>query len=246
MADGTNSGDLAGLSAKLDGLQREAADLRAAFAAGRGVRMLMLLLVIAFVGGFTYLFYKMGLDFQSKQNLDKIMAEVQTKSPDITQDLAREMQKIMANAGPKVKDAFWNQFQKDADVYLAAVEKEREPLVENLQRDLNATLNAHYDKILASHGQVLKDEFKSEITDDKDYVRMMDNFKIGLQQMVKDFYVDRMKGQFQQLYKTWDGFPPAEATKAGEPTEGSQIVGHLYEFVREAMLKHDKPIGSIK
>lgn len=246
MADSANAGELSALSNRLDALEREARDLRAAFSAGRGIRTLMLLLVIAFVGGFTYLFYKMGIDFQSKQNLDKIMTEVSAKSPDISQDLTREMQKIMTNAGPKVRDAFWNQLQKDADSYLAAIEKERTPLVDNVQRDLNSTLNGHYDRILGEHSQVLKDEFKSEIKDDKDFVLMMDNFKLALHHMVKDFYVDRMKGQFMQLYKTWDEFPPAEAPKPDEPTEGSQIVGHLFEFFKEAIVKNDKPVGNTK
>lgn len=242
MAESGNSNDLTVLSSRLDTLEREARDLRAAFAAGRGIRVFLLLLVIAFVGGFSYLFYKMGLDFQSKQNLDKILAEVTAKSPDITGDLEREMRKIMTNAGPKVRDAFWNQMQKDADSYLAAIERERDPLLENVQRDLNVSLNSHYDQILAQHGEVLKEEFKSEIKDDKDYVAMMDNFKLALHQMVKDHYVDRMKGQFVQLYKSWDTFPPAEAPKPGDPTEGSQIVGHLMEFFKEAIVKNDKPV----
>src|SRR5262249_1318028 len=108
-----------------------------------------------------------------------------------------------------------------------AVEKERPKLMENLQKQLEKKLEAHYENVLKKYKDALEQEFPT-IKDKKQHERMMANLKVALDELIQKYYVKEMNDQLVSIFNELDKFPSAEKPKKGDLPLEDQFTANLW------------------
>jgi hypothetical protein len=99
-----------------------------------------------------------------------------------------------------------DQLKDDMPTFMTLLGTERDNLAVNLQSRMEGLVRAKYDKTVDQHREILKEQFPS-VKDDRDIDLMAENFKDAFGPLVKRHYGDRIRSEFDQMYKTWDDFP---------------------------------------
>jgi len=101
----------------------------------------------------------------------------------------------------------------------------------NLQSRMEGLVRGKYDKTLDQHRKILIEEFPS-IKDDRDIDVMAENFKDAFGPLVKQHYGDKIRNEFDRMYKTWDDFPIDKSKKNRE-----ELSNELYSLLF-ALMQH--------
>ena len=219
----------AGLQKQIESLEAATAGLEAALSAGKKTRLVLLLLFVAIVFFTIKGFYGIAMDFQSEENLNEMMTLAQKKLGDSSPEFSKEMQLLVDNATPKITEAFMEQSKKDMPRYAGAIDRERDALVENLRAKLNAQVEKRHEKILKDFEGILAEEFPA--AKDKDaHAKMVANFQVALNKLVKKYYADEFESQMKRMYKAYDDFPIAEPVDPGDLPHEDQLIGDLLEL----------------
>jgi len=217
------------LHGRIEALERQTAALSAALVHAQRVRLWITLALVAFVGLTITVFYRRAEQLSSEENRNLLAALAQKSVDDHTGDFMRQLETLARTTGPVITHAFYEQAEKDLPKYLQASERERDQLMKNLQEDLQMKLGARFDKSLERHEALVKQEFP---TADNDVIRerMMKNVETALQKLSQKYYGDELVKQMEELYKTWDEFPPAPQP-ASEDALGKEWIGSLLELL---------------
>jgi membrane-associated HD superfamily phosphohydrolase len=190
-----------------------------------GIFLGFLLLVCAI----SYSFYKLGENFRSEENLNKMGELAQRHLDDNTDRYVGEVKMLVDNSLPVLKNAFMEQAKQDTPKYTAAIETQRDELLASLPKELENQITQHYQDILKRHERILKEEFP-DLTDEQ-LVRVAANLEKATKRLVEKYYVDRMSGELEALYQTWDRFPPADPPGPNDPELGQQMIGCMMELM---------------
>jgi hypothetical protein len=213
-----------GLNQQVEAVIRESNALMAAQAAGRNVRMLLLLALVVFVAAVTFAFYDMANKFFSRDNLNVLAKAGQERLVKNQDKYMKEIQKLVEASSPVLTSAFMEQAKKDMPGFMQAAEKERDALRSSLEIKLAKKLDDRYREGIDRHEQILRQEFP-EYNNDAQQARMRENIGLALDKLVQKYYVQEMNRQMNSLYNTWDSFPAADPpAKNGISTEDQMVV----------------------
>lgn len=238
-SSGSESQKLEALAKQLADLERQATEVSAAMQRSGSVRMLLTLVVVALLAVYMYLFYTTGKSFTDKKNLDKLMIELQLSASNNSNVVMHHAQTLVEKTWPKVSAAMTEQIKNDMPKFMTLLGTERETLAVNLQSQLESKVLGHYEKALKNHRDILAENFPS-IKDDRDLDLMTDNFRDAFQPLVKQYYGEKLKGEFDKMYKTWDEFPFDDSKRNRD--ELSQELYHLLF----ALMQHKLAAGGLE
>lgn len=217
------------LAPRVAALERETQGLAQSLGEARRTRLLILLLLVAFVCATCFAFYRLATRFQQPEQLQLLRTKAEEKLRDKSDLIVKEAQTLVDNAAPALQTAFMEQFNKDLPTYMQAVGAEREALVENLQKGLQVKLEAHHQQLLERHQALLREEFPA-VKDEELHARMMANLQVAVNRLVKKYYIDEVHDQMFALYGLWDEFPMADPAASGELPLADQIYGNVWEW----------------
>jgi hypothetical protein len=226
----TTREDLPALSQQMEAIDRAAADLKAATARGRSIRLALLVAAVLLVGVVVVSFYRLGMYVQDPR-YGNALRELGTKRLTDNSDKYRaQFERLVDNAGPPLREAFNEQAKKDLPEFMKQIDKEKDTLAANLEKDFSEKINAHYEKLTAQQENTLKEVFPG-IKDQKTQERMLKNIDKAMQKLVKKYHVDELRKQVEDIVATWDHFPEANAPKAGELSLADQLIQNLLQVL---------------
>ncbi len=239
---GLESQKLEALARQLGDLEKQANELTAAIQRSASVRRVLVLVVVGVLAVFGGLYYQVGRSFVDQKNIDKMMVYLNKRAAANSQEVMNELQTLVKHTQPTVSDALEKQFTKDMPAILGLLGKEREVLALNLQDLLDQRLRAQYTKALKQHSAILQEEF--DIQDVEALAMMVDHFEGGFQPLVKQYYGDRLKEEFNRMYATWDNFPLDNSRRTKEELEKElyhQLIGLMLQKVVTLATEVDPP-----
>jgi hypothetical protein len=228
---GSEGQRLEALAKQMADLERQSVELGAALQRSASVRRLLVLVVVALLGIYMYLYYSAGKAFTDQKNMEKLMAELERAATANSDQVMKQVQVLVEHTWPKVSAAMTDQFQKDMPQFMTLLGTERENLAVNLQSRLESLVKAKYAKTLAQHRDILVEEFPS-IKDEGDIEKMTENFQDAFEPLVKKHYGDKIRSEFEQMYKIYDEFPVDNSKRDRE-----QLSQELYNLLF-ALMQH--------
>lgn len=221
---GSESQRLEALAKQLADLERQSTELSAALQRSASVRRLLTLVVVAVVGIYGYLFYTKGKAFTDKDNLDRLKTELELRAQVNSDQIIHHLRTLYEHTWPTVSEAMGAQFKEDMPVFMTLLGTERENLAVNLQDRLEGLVRGHYNKAIDKHRAILAEQFPN-VKEDRDIELMTDNFKDAFRPLVKEYYGEKLRAEFERMYQTWDSFPLDDSKRNHE--ELSKELYHL-------------------
>jgi len=229
-SEAASSAQIEAMGNRVEAVERQVAALTATLSATRSTRRLLTLGYVIFFCVFGFLFYRLVMDFQKKESLDQLVAKVQQRLQDTTlEKLKRQTMSLVDTARPVLTDAFYAQAKADASKYAEALEDERDMLMVNLQERMERQLQDHYKAILQRHEAVLKEEFPD--LNDEQLNQMASNIEKATQQLIDEYYVERMRTELEDMFKTWDEYPIADPPGPRDIPLEEELIGLLMEIL---------------
>lgn len=228
---GAESQRMESLAKQLADLERQSGDLQAAMQRSASVRTLLVLVVASLLGIYMYLYYTAGKALTDEKNIERLRAELERSATANQQKVMEEAKKLVEHTWPTVSAAMSEQLKDDMPVFMTMLGTERENLAVNLQSRLESLVRGKYEKSLDEHRTILKESFPS-IKDDRDLDMMAENFKDSFAPLVKRHYGDRIRSEFERMYKTWDDFPVDKSKR-----EREELQDELYSLLF-ALMQH--------
>jgi hypothetical protein len=228
--DITAKEDLQALSQQTDAIDRATADLKAATARGRSMRLALLVATVLLVGVVVVSFYRLGTRIQDPRYTSAVL-ELTRKRVNANSDKYRaQFDRLVDNAGPPLREAFNEQAKKDLPEFMKKLEKEKDTLAANLEEKFSKKINDHYEKLTAQQEKTLKEVFPG-VNDPKTQELMLKNIDQAMQKLVKKYHVDEMRKHIDDIVATWDHFPEAASPKAGELSLEDQLIQKLLQVL---------------
>jgi hypothetical protein len=223
----------------VEDVTRECEALKAALARAHTARTVLLVAVIGFVALTVWMFYDLGKKVQGEENLQKLQTLAKQKLADNNDKYMKELQLLFSHTQPVVTQAFFSQAKKDLPSYMKGLERERDVLAENLQKELQTKLDAHLKTIYEKQTVLMEAEYP-ELKDPQVRERLVNNLAAVTRTLEKKYYVDEMKAQLTVLYDAWDHFPAAEPIIKGSPPAEDQFIAALLDLLKYKLV-HAEP-----
>lgn len=215
------------LARQVRDLEQESAQLSAAISRARWIKVVLVLALVAIVLTAGVKIRNKALQFV--QDPQPLYNELQTWARDNEDELQREAKKFIDDAVPPLRQAFQDRFEQDMPVIMDLVGEQREVLALALRDELEKRVQQKYQAAIASHQQILKDEFP-DIKDQEAIDAMNVNMQEAIKPLVKRYYADKLALEFekmQELIATFPLAPPGDRDKLAE-----DLYGHLFELMR--------------
>lgn len=232
-ASGPDNQRMEALAKQLADLERQSAELNAALQRSGAVRKLLTLVVLAVVVIYGYLFYTKGKSFTDKDNLDRLMTELQLSANSNTDEITKQLQTLIEHTWPTVSAAMADQMKQDMPKITAMLGAERENLAVNLQGRMEGLMQGHYNKALDTHRSILMETFP-QVKDEADLELMSNNFKDAFRPLVKQHYGEKIKTEFEKMYKVWDTFPRDESSRSRDELS-QELYNLLFALMQEKL-----------
>ena len=225
------------LAVRIHAVETEINSVKKAIRAGARARLLILLLLIAFVVGVGLLFYQLVERVKSRDFQQEVLTLAQKHLENNSDEYAAEMQKLVENATPVITKALKDRAERDADRYTDVVTQERDKLVKNMRPKLNRLVQARYK----SGMQGLEDALAQELPEAKDPVvqkRVRESVELAMNNLVDEYYLDEMEAQVRLADIRWKGFPAAEAPGAEDASAMNQLIGCFLEMLTRQLSRN--------
>ena len=230
MPGASGSSELAQLAPRLDELQRRSEALNAALEGAKKTRTMIMLAFLVFVIVAGWGFVSLANSIRSDAYKNRLLAELQ-KSVETNQDtFSKEAAKLVAGISPVVTAALQDQAANDMPLFMQVIDKQRDVLMTSLPERMSTKVETHHHALLRKHEKLLQEEFPT-VQNPEVRERMMVNTVAALDRLVKKYYVDEFKKEFQAMSETWNDFPRADTPGADDPSLDKQLVGELLELV---------------
>jgi hypothetical protein len=220
------------LSQQIDAVSREAAALSDAFTRARRIRQLLALAVLVLIVVVCAVFYNMGRRLMSQENLNTLADQARERFEKNREKYLDHVQLLVKNSGPVLSEAFQEQAKKDMPAIMNAVEKERQPLMDSLQKQLEKKLEDHYKNVVEKYRSMIEQEFPS-IKDPKQHERMVENLRVAIDKLVKKYYVDEMHDLLVQIFDELEKFPAADKPKKGDVALEDQFKATFLQLAQD-------------
>ena len=222
------------LQRETDELAREVSGLKAAIAAGRWIRLILVLLTLAFLGGLTWMGYQIHGDLQAK--MDKVGEEFGARQDKFIKPATAEMQTLFVNVRPEVQKAFAAQAKKDSPKFAKAVAKQRDRLIKDVQAKLQDRLKATFDGVVEEQKDLLVKEFP-ELQDKAKLDKVLDRMTQAMEQVSREYYAQPIREAVDELLKRLDEFPEMEDAPRDNEELVDRIVGLVFEMGRAVIVE---------
>jgi len=213
------------LAKQLADLERQTTELGGALHRSANVRRLLTLVVLAVLVIYGYLFYKKGKAFTDKDNVQLLQTELELSAQKNTTEIINHVRALYEHTSPTVSAAFAKQLKDDMPKITQMLGAERENLAVNLQGRMEGLVQGHYNKALDQHRTILMEQFPS-IKDERDLEFMSNNFKDAFRPLVKMYYGEKLKVEFEKMFNAWDTFPMDESARTQE-----ELSEELYQLL---------------
>lgn len=214
---------------RLAALERECSELQRELTAARKKKWLVVGAFLLFVCITSFSFAGEWRRVQSQQTIDKLLSLAQERLGSNSDMYMKEVQTLIDHSAPILSEAFTTQAKKDLPAYMEAFGREREILVESLQKQFEERLKKHHHELLTHNEKLFRDEFplvkNAELHD-----RMVNNLEIAAHSIAKKHCVGELEKQVNQLYDAWDRFPAAEPQSNSEEPMADQLLGSLFDL----------------
>ena len=224
------------LTEKLNVLENESRRILNALHWATKVRLILTSVLLLFVLISVGMFYWLYVDVKTRR-IAEVQRLISEQPAEFSEPLTRQLMALAEQEGPHVVDVFREQAQKDSQLYMDAIDAERETLIANLQRRMEDKLASSYstlldeqEKLLANEFPVLKDPAKSEI--------VRDNMEEIYEKIGNRYYVNFLKEELDELADQLDSFPPAEPRQANVPI--AELVATEFLQLVSLMLIHSE------
>jgi len=215
---------------QIESLARECAALSAAHGRARQLRLLLTLALIVFVAIVCFAFYRLGSRIMSKEYADQLATTAETRLEKNKSNYMRHVELLVDKTSPALSQAFTDQVNKDMPTFLKLAEQERDLFAKDLEGRVGDRLRQRYEDRLDSHEKILKTEFPMS-DNPAVHARMMKNLKIAVDRLLEKHYIAEYQRQLDQLFVTWDRFPPASNPGKNEPSLEEQFKGELIRLL---------------
>lgn len=226
------------LAIRIHAVETEVAAVKKAIQSTASTRRMILLLLLLFVVGVSLLFYQLVRRVQAPEFREAALAHAQRHLERNSDTYSGEMQRLVEAATPVLTEAIKQQAQRDAQRYSVVIAEERQKLLDKLEPQLKEAVYARYESGLSGLDILLTTEFP-EAKDPVVQQRLHNSLGEILNEMIRDYYLDEMRGLVKGAVEKWDAFPAAEPPAAGEPTAVSQLIGCLMEILTRRLTDPD-------
>jgi hypothetical protein len=221
------------LNDKLSALENESMRILNALQWATKVRMILFFGLLLFALISAFLFYRLYIDIKDER-IAKVQQIIAEKPAEFSEPLTRQVMSLAEEQGPFVMDVFRKQAQQDSELYLNALDTERETLINNLQKSVEVKLAASYTKLLDEQEALLVREFP-ELKDPRKMENVRRNLEMVYQKVGNRYYANYLKEELDELSNRLDTFPPTEPKQYGVPV-AEQIAGESLELVRMMLI----------
>jgi multidrug efflux pump subunit AcrB len=221
-------------------LGEEVTAIKVALRRASRTRLLMLLLVLVFLAVAIWMFYGLGKQFASEENLDRLAAKANERINQSSGPAMKQLQGLVDHCTPVLTKAFSEQAQADMPKYTKALEEQRELLVRNLESRLGDRVTARTEAVGDRFEAILQEEFP-QVDDSELIVQLYASIEQILEKLVAKYYSDQIRQEVEGVVDTWNDFEMAEVPAEGEtPLEQEflaelMLLGH-YRFKGQALL----------
>src|SRR5262245_36994448 len=143
--DSSDSQRLEGLAKQLADLERQSGEMATALQRSASVRRLLVLVVVALLAIYLYLYYTAGRAFLDQKNIDRLMKELEARATANQDDVMKEAQNLVKHTWPTVSSALSDQLRDDMPAFMTLFGAERETLAVNLQSRMEGIVRAKYE-----------------------------------------------------------------------------------------------------
>jgi len=217
------------LNNKLSALENESRRILNALQWATKVRLILFFGLMLFALISAFLFYQLYIDIKDER-IAEVQRIISEKPAEFSEPLTRQLMSLAEDQGPFVIDVFRKQAQQDSELYLNAVDAERETLIGNLQKSVEVKLAASYTKLLDEQEALLVREFP-ELKDPAKMENVRRNLELVYQKVGNRYYANYLKEELDELANRLDTFPPTDPKQYGVPV-AEQIAGEFLELVR--------------
>lgn len=225
-SESTGTTENEALGKKIGAIEKEVATVKVAIRRGSRTRLSLLVVALVLVGTAIWMFYSLAKDFGSKENLNLLAETARTRMEDSSELALEHVRKLADNAVPVLKEALIAQVEKDTPKYSAALDAERVALMENLESELDKKVRAHFEKSSEKYQTILREEFP-ELRDPKLLDAAYASILEIMDQLVEEYYSDKVRNEIEGLNQKWLEFEMAELPAEGEPQLEQQFLAAL-------------------
>jgi multidrug efflux pump subunit AcrB len=225
------------VDAKADALQQQIDALVASLAANKRTRQLIFLAFLAFVGISVWSFFSLAKHVQSEEYKQQLLASLQKEVEANQAEFSRETQLLVEALSPVITTAVTTQSEKDAPLFMQAFDVQRTQLTTELPEKMVALVEKHHEELVRKHEALFISELPAA-QDPKIRDRMMENVVVALDKLVKKYYADEFKRNFNSMSQTWNDFPPAAMPEKGDFPISEQLMGELMDLVAVKLARH--------
>jgi len=211
---------------RAEALEQEIAMFKKAVSRGRTVRLLLLLMICALIAAAVWTFYRLALEFGSRENLDLLAERARVRLDASADPAMKELQTLVDNCTPVLTTAFRERAEADMPKYTEALAAERDLLVANLQARLQEKVNDRYRQAETKYQAILQEEFPE--TDDPELiVQTYASIEQILEKLLQKYYSEELGREIEELSLAWEEFEMAELPDEGQPPLEQQLIASL-------------------
>ncbi|MEM9942106.1 MAG: hypothetical protein AAF939_11015 [Planctomycetota bacterium] len=220
---------IAALTNSLNSLENESRKLLNAVQWSSKVRKILFVLVLLFAVIAVFIFYRLFVEIRDNR-ITKIQQIISEQPEEFVQPLTREVVAIAEKEGPYLADVFRKQAQDDTKLYIEAIEKEQNTLVDNLQKKFEKKVLESYAMMLDEQEATLKKEFPV-LRDPEKMKYLRKNMEDVYEKIGKRYFVDNLKEEMESLVSKLEKFPASTPNSDTIPV-AEQIATEFLELVQ--------------
>lgn len=221
------------LSKKIGAIEQEITAVKAAIRRASRVRLVVLLLVVAILGGTIFAFYNLGKQIASQENLDLLETKARARINESSDKVIKNVNALVEHCQPILKEAFAAQVEKDKAKYTALFEAEKATLIANLQDELREKTMARQKEMEEQYQAIIREEFPD--LDDDLAVQMYENIAQIMLKLADKYYSTQLQDELRELGETWDEFDMADLPAEGEHSLQIQLVASLLQLAADKL-----------
>jgi hypothetical protein len=238
-------------SQKLEALAKQIAELESqwneldmAIRRSATIRRFLILVVVAILGIYIYLYYTFARGFVEPSNRQRVVLAVPERALPNLDAVTHQVNLLVEHTRPAVSKAFGDQLDKDLPAIQAKLEPEYQILIENLQRRADIAVDSYYHDAVVKHRRILEEEFPS-VKDPKAFDTMIANLQESFDPLVEKYYGGKIKAQLEQLNVRWQNFPMLKDKRTRDEL-ADDLYGLLIALVKAktSLLDEDDREGS--
>jgi hypothetical protein len=160
----------------------------------------------------------------------RVLEEVRSRAIAHSDDLLREAGILATDTAAPLGKALLAEAREDYPLYLRALGRQGENLIEQLAEDVRLEVRKQYGDYLGQHRHVLAEEFPMYASGDR-LERMLAELQQAVDRLADRYYVDEFRREANETLALWEQLVPADPPRSTEPTLDEQLAEHLRDWV---------------